>query len=121
MNFDDTKQLLARVVALDNRTVDAMTITVWMEVLADYTLDEALWALREFARTNTTDYLRPAHLAAIINRKRREHAMSNPRGGQHADEWLAFETEVAHAAVENKTNRTKRLAVEAMDSGEFDG
>ena len=70
MTFDEAKTLLSRIAVLDNRTVDATSISMWEAVLAPFTFAECMWALREFARNNVTDYLRPAHLVSIIRRKR---------------------------------------------------
>lgn len=123
MEFADARALLARVAILDNRTVDAASVMLWQEILSGYTLDECLFALRDFARENTNDYLRPAHLVAIISQRRQEWAWMNPgREANRPDGWLELERQEAKAAVEVKALRegASRLAVEAMDSGEYD-
>lgn len=123
MNFADARELLARVAVLDNRTVDATTIQLWQEVLSDVTLPEAMFALREWARDETDDYLRPAHLIAIIRQKREEYRMINPSGHLEKDSWLSLERQHAVAADYVKAVRAtgQRTAVEAIESGDFDG
>jgi len=125
VNFEESKSLLASVAVLDNRTVDATSITMWEAVLAPFTFAECMWALREFARNNVTDYLRPAHLVDIIRRKRAQYADMNPgRSVGQADAWLVFEAQIAAALTQIKAHRgNARLAVEAMeddDGGEGD-
>lgn len=117
MTFDEAKTLLASVAVLDNRNVDAVTIQMWEAVLSPFTLAEAMWALRDFARNNSEDYLRPAHLVSIIRRKRGEYADMNPgRKTGQADAWLGFEAEIAAALSRVKELRgNARLAVEAME------
>lgn len=117
MNLEDARELLALVRALDRRDVDLALITFWRDILDSYELPECVWALREFARTNTSDYLRPAHLAAIVNRKRYEHAATNPaRVLGRADQWLEVEAQIVEAVALNRDRKRNRLyAVEAMD------
>lgn len=117
MTFDEAKTLLASIAVLDNRTVDAVTITMWQTILDPFTLDECMWALREFARNNQTDYLRPAHLVSIIRRKRSDYADMNPgRLGQAPQAWLGFEAQIEAARAQVKELRgNARLAVEAME------
>lgn len=122
MIFDDAKTLLSRVAILYNRQVDGATIILWQEILDSYTLDECMWALREFARNEPDTWLNPAHLVQIINRKRADFAWMNPdRAGKGPDAWLAFELEIIAARDEVRAIRAtgNRLAVEAMeDDGE---
>lgn len=122
MEFSDARELLARVAVLDNRNVDATTIQLWQSVLSDVTLDEAMYALREWAREETDDYLRPAHLIAIIRGKREEYRMMNPTRHLERDSWLELERQHTVAADYVKAVREsgQRSAVEAIESGEFD-
>lgn len=118
MTFDEAKTLLASVAVLDNRVVDGVTISMWQTILDPFTLNEAMWALREFSRTNTDDYLRPAHLVEIVRRKRNEYAQMNPgRQSGKVDKWLHLESILEAARVENKAIRESgiRYAVEAME------
>lgn len=127
MTFDEAKVLLSRITILDNRKVDAASIVMWQEVLAPYSIAEALWALREFARSESQEYLRPAHLVSIIHRKRREFADANPgRSGLATDAWLQFESELDRAVIAIQEIRARRhmYAVDAMereDGDESDG
>lgn len=119
MEFADARTLLARIAIIDNRQVDAAAVILWGDVLGGFSLDECLWALREFARANSRDYLRPAHLIEIITDKRRQWAMMNPdRTGQHADGWLTFERELEQAAATTAAIRATgiRSAFEAMEA-----
>lgn len=123
MTFDEAKALLASITVLDNRKVDSTSIQMWQTILDPYTFSECMWALREFARTNVHDYLRPAHLVDIIHRQRINYAMTHPMrmGGQGSvDEWLKFEAEIEQLRRENKEIRDSgaRLAVEAMEDEE---
>lgn len=118
MTFDEAKALLARVAVLDNRNVDGVMVKLWQEILDPFTLAECMWALREFARTNSEDYLRPAHLTAIIRHERALHAAMNPdRAGSAPDAWLGFQAELEQARTETKEIRAtrQRTAVEAME------
>ena len=124
MTFDEAKELLARVAVLDNRVVDSVTVKLWQEILDPFTLDECMWALREFARTNSEDYLRPAHLVEIIRRKRSDYAAMNPgRESATPGSWLAFEDEIEQVRVTVNAIRAQghRYAVEAMEQEEEHG
>lgn len=119
MNFEDARTLLSRVAVLDNRTVDSITIQLWGEILQPFSLNEALWALREFGRNNTKEYLRPAHLVEIIRRKRGDFADMNPgREAKGPDSWLEFESELDRAVDVIKAIRAmnRQYAVDAIDA-----
>lgn len=124
MNFGDTKILLTRIALYDNRQVDQAVIQLWSEVLANYTLAEMMWALREHIRfADPGEYLKPAHLIRIVNQKREEFAMMNPlREVNGRDAWLDFENVVAAAAQRVAEIRASgvRYAVDAIESGEYD-
>lgn len=118
MIFDEAKTLLSRVAVLDNRTVDGVMIDMWQAILDPFTLDECMWALKEFSRNNSQDYLRPAHLADIIRHERTLHAAMNPdRAGSAPDAWLGFQAQIETARTEAKAIRANgtRYAVEAME------
>jgi len=117
--FDEAKTLLSRVAVLDNRRVDGTMVEMWQVILDPFTLAECMWALREFSRNNAEDYLKPAHLAAIIRRKRADHAAMNPgRVSTTPDAWLGFEREIeaARQVVQEIRARGARSAVEAMET-----
>lgn len=118
MTFDEAKNILASVAVLDNRVVDGVTIQLWQSILDPFTEAECMWALREFSRNNSRDYLRPAHLVDIIRLKRAQFAEMNPgREGSRADSWLGFEATIEKARRETKAIREQgiRSAVEAME------
>lgn len=118
MTFDEAKNILASVAVLDNRTVDGVTIQLWQSILDPFTESECMWALREFSRDNSRDYLRPAHLVDIIRSKREQHAEMNPgRESRNPDAWLQFEGAIEAARRETKAIREQgvRSAVEAME------
>jgi hypothetical protein len=120
MSFDEAKRLLARIVAYDNRSVDAATIESWRDILRGYSYDECMWAFREFARVNTSEFLRPGHLTVRINERRSEYRMMNPDRPGEPDAWLEFEHMQELLAVEARAARASgaRYAVEAaMDPG----
>ena len=97
MTFDECKDLMALVVALDNRNADEYTIILWQDILQGYSFDECRWALLEFSRTSV-EYLRPAHLSTLINGKRREWGNMSPcRDAGHPDAWLGLEDEMTRA------------------------
>lgn len=123
MNLEDARELLALVRALDRRTVDLVVIQLWRDILDPFTLAECLWALKEFARVETREYLRPAHLVEIIRRKRYEFAASNPgRGITRPDQWLEVEAKLAQAVALNRgRTRGQLYAVEAMDGYDLGG
>lgn len=118
MIFDEAKTLLSRVAVLDNRTVDGVMIDMWQAILDPFTLDECMWALKEFSRNNSQDYLRPAHLVDIIRRKRTDYAAMNPGRQAHSPSaWLSFEDEIEQVRVTINAIRAqgKQYAVEAME------
>jgi hypothetical protein len=126
MIFDEAKTLLSRVAVLDNRNVDGVMVEMWQAILDPFTLEECMWALREFSRNNSQEYLRPAHLVEIIRRKRAEYAAMNPARLVHGpDGWLKFEAMLEEARAETQAIRAEgaRYAVEAMeqDQEETDG
>lgn len=117
MKSEESRELLALVRALDRRDVDLALIQLWRDILDPFSLAECVWALKEFARTETRDYLRPAHLVEIIRRKRYEHAAANPgRGITRPDQWLEDEECLDEAVAQNRGRVAGKLyAVEAMD------
>lgn len=119
MNFDDARQLLARMVTLDPRfSVDTGVISLWAEALDGFTLDECLWALRAFVTANERDYPRPAHLIRIVREKRREWAWSHPGHTLTApDAWLTFEAQIRRARIEIERVQLRglRYAVDVMN------
>lgn len=71
MTEDDVKRLLATAMSYDNRKPGAANITAWWEQAERnrWTFDEALEAIHVH-HTESSEYLMPAHITAIIRRHR---------------------------------------------------
>ena len=121
MNEQEVRMILAQVSAIDNRKVVDATIAMWYSLFGGFTYGEVKWALLYHAR-NSTEYITPAHLIAIIREKREEYRMMNPSAHLEKDSWLDLEMQAELAAHEVRAIRARgeRSAVEAMDSGEYD-
>lgn len=78
MNIADAAAVLAYASAGDNRTVTREASLIWAESLkADMTVDEARRAvISHFA--NSTDYLQPAHVNALVAADRKARAAILP-------------------------------------------
>lgn len=123
MTEDETRMILSQVSALDNRRLNDAVLVMWFQLFNGYSFAEVKWAVLEHARTST-DYLMPAHLTSLIHQKRAEYRMMNPAMEfASRDAWLEFEHMQVLASREAAAIRATaiRSAVEAMDSGEFDG
>lgn len=118
MNEPETRMILAQATALDNRNVTDAMVALWYEIFRGYEYGEVKWALMQHARTST-EYLTPAHLAQIVNRKREEWQMMNPDGVKSNDEWLDFERQAELVAEQIRARRAanpnERYAVDVMD------
>lgn len=69
MNIQETTELLTRIQIIDNRRVEEATVLAWFELVEDLALDAALEAVRLHFR-ESTEYLKPAHIRAGIERIR---------------------------------------------------
>jgi hypothetical protein len=78
MNVIETGQVLAKIQAFDNRTVDDATTIAWQEVFEPHTVHDALTAVSDYFRTNSA-WIMPSH---IIERVR---AMEENRANQFRD------------------------------------
>jgi len=82
-----TAKLLAKAQLVDNRTVDAMTVAAWHEIVGPLDFDDAMTALTEHRRAST-DYLMPAHIVAGVKRIRAErHSVWNRPTGRPPWSW----------------------------------
>ncbi|MFE6304997.1 hypothetical protein [Nocardiopsis sp. NPDC057823] len=61
--------VLAKASAFDNRRPDAAAAAAWLEAIGDLPVEDALEAVVEHYAT-ATDYLRPGHIRAIVERTR---------------------------------------------------
>ena len=86
MNIEQTAVVLAKVAALDNRNDTDAAILAWHEVIGDLDYQDALRAVA-IHRMNSTDYLMPAHIRAIVAGLRKE------RGERGAKDQRARELE----------------------------
>lgn len=78
MNISDTAALLTYAALGDNRTVTRETALFWSEALrSGITLDEARRAVSQHFG-NSTEYLSPAHVNAIVSREREARARILP-------------------------------------------
>lgn len=121
MNESEVRMILAQIAALDNRKITNAMVIMWHGLFRRETYPEVKWAVMEHAR-NSTEYLTPAHLVAIIQEKRAEHRMMNPGMSQGTDAWLEWEAMQVAAADEARAIRASgvRYAVDAIESGEYD-
>lgn len=73
MQKSQTARLLGKAALVDNRTIDQMTIEAWHEIVGHLDYDDALAALLKH-RTESTDYLMPAHIVAGVKAIRKQRA-----------------------------------------------
>ncbi|OZC55106.1 hypothetical protein CH289_07905 [Rhodococcus sp. RS1C4] len=75
MTADQMTELLQKIQIIDNRQLDRLVLSQWLEAAHDasWTADEAHAALR-YHRAQSTEYLVPAHLTKIIRERRRQPA-----------------------------------------------
>lgn len=83
MNFEETKQLLAKAALVDNRTASQAVIMAWQETLADLPYEDALAALT-LHRRESTEWLTPAHITGNIRRVRDARRIAEARQRQIA-------------------------------------
>lgn len=69
MNLVQTNDLLTHIQIIDNRQIGDSTVLAWHELVEDLDLDAALEAVRLHFR-ESTEYLKPAHIRAGIERIR---------------------------------------------------
>jgi hypothetical protein len=88
MTPSDAAAALARAAAFDRRTVGEVEARAWAEAFPHFTVDEVVAAIVEHYRA-TTDFLMPAHVAAIVGRTRAARAQewrtANPHMVPDAD------------------------------------
>jgi hypothetical protein len=69
MNIEKTNDLLIHIQMIDNRQIGDSTVLAWHELVEDLDFDAALEAVRLHFR-ESTEYLKPAHIRAGIERIR---------------------------------------------------
>jgi len=65
MNITETGMVLAKIQAFDNRNVDDATIIAWHEVLEPHTVQDALKAVSDYFRVNSS-WIMPAHIVERV-------------------------------------------------------
>lgn len=83
MSGKELAALIARIQVGDNRKVDEVVMLEWDAAIGDLDFDDALAAVRTH-RTESTDYLTPAHVVAGVRliRARRTRAERIQRSAQ---------------------------------------
>lgn len=69
MNIVQTNDLLTHIQVIDNRQIGDSTVLAWHELVEDLDFDAAIEAVRLHFR-ESTEYLKPAHIRAGIERIR---------------------------------------------------
>lgn len=67
MNLRETKEILARIAAVDNRDLSEATATAWHEVIGDLEYTVAVRALKLAQRDPKTSWLQPKHLMEKVH------------------------------------------------------
>ena len=124
MNIAETSMVLAKIQAFDNRNVDDATVIAWQEVLEPHTLQDALKAVSEYFRVNST-WIMPAHIVERVRfmEDARTYEFKNGYHLNRADEEKMLERGAWSAQMKelNRAVRTGALtpaAYEAYQSGE---
>lgn len=120
MNIAETSMVLAKIQAFDNRNVDDATVIAWQEVLEPHTVQDALVAVSEYFRVNSS-WIMPSN---IVERVRaiedgRTYEFKNGYHLNRADEergdW-SIQTRGLSRAV--RTGTLTPAAYEAYQSGD---
>lgn len=77
MNTQELKNLVARIQAGDNRTVDSVTLAHFQQTVGQLEYQDAIEAVVTHFKESTA-YLMPAHIIAIVRRIREERALRSP-------------------------------------------
>lgn len=124
MDIIETGKVLAKIQAFDNRNVEAETTLAWHEVLEPHTLADALRAVSDYFRVNSS-WIMPAHIVERV-RAMEEARVYEFKNGYHlnrADEdkmlergdWGAQMKELSRAV---RTGALTPQAYEAYQSGD---
>lgn len=107
MNLVEASRLLAKVSGNDGRQVGESTVLAWQETLADVPYPDAMAAVSVHYR-ESTDFLMPAHLVALVTRLRTERRQAERDQG-HDERLHAYDKRAAAGDLPPAT----RKAVEA--------
>lgn len=124
MDIVETGKVLAKIQAFDNRNVDPATTIAWQEVLEPHTLPDALKAVSDYFRVNST-WIMPAHIMERVRAMEdaRVYQFTNGYHLNRADEekmlehgdWSAQMRELGRAV---RTGALTPQAYEAYQSGD---
>lgn len=93
MKTSEAAVVLAKIAAIDNRTVGEAAALAWAEALDErISLDDALEAVRQH-RATSTDYIQPAHVNTIAVKIR--HDRTTAAGTPPIPQGLEYEQEQA--------------------------
>ena len=93
MKTSEAAIVLAKIAAIDNRTVTESAALAWAEALDErMTLDDALEAVR-IHRAGSLDYIQPAHVNVIVRKIRHDHTAA--AGTPPIPQGLEYEQEQA--------------------------
>ena len=71
MSIDELKKVLAKIQLGDNRQVDSLTLREWFDTIGHLDFDDTIAAVT-MHRIESTNYLLPAHLVALVRRIRED-------------------------------------------------
>lgn len=89
MNLRETKELLARVAAVDNRELSEATAEAWHELIGDLDFTVAKRALKLAQRDQNVQWLQPKHIVAKVHDATAElNREVQSEKTQREDEWV---------------------------------
>jgi len=116
MTLTDVARLLAYIRTLDNRTIDEATVQAWHDVIGDLKFEDCIEGVRRHFR-NSTDYLRPGHVAAYAIAER-DHRIGRARLAASALKELGERAEginVDRGPVENRSAEIAALVAQVRE------
>lgn len=84
MNIAETAMVLAMIQAFDNRNVDDATTVAWQEVLEPHTVQDALKAVSDYFRVNSS-WIMPSHIVERV-RMIEDGRMHDFKNGYHLNQ-----------------------------------
>lgn len=124
LNIVETGMVLAKIQAFDNRNVDEATILAWQEVLEPHTVQDALQAVSDYFRVNSS-WIMPSNIVERVRaiEDARVYEFKNGYHLNRADEerllehgdWAGQMKALGRAV---RTGTITPLAYEAYQSGD---
>jgi hypothetical protein len=84
MNLEETTAVLAKAASFDNRTVGAVNVMAWHEIIGELDIRDCLRAIT-LHHSDSTEYLMPAHVRRIAEKVRSERQELEFRDQQHRE------------------------------------